>query len=295
MKITPPISEALQRKIDYAIRLIKSTVKDATVELCYSGGKDSDVILQLAKESGVSFRPIYRNTTIDPPGTIAHCKRNGVEILHPKTTFFRLIEHNGWPTRRCRFCCRKMKEYKVLDMSIQGIRRCESVGRRVRYSEDDPVICRIYGSKKNHVNVILPILSWTDEDVETFIANRGIQCHPLYYDADGRFHVERRLGCMGCPLHSDNGLADFRANPKLFREWCKRVKKWWDIHPHVKSRTKFHTFAGMVAHNIFYHSFGPWERKDLEDDGSETFKQTGHRDWLAVLETEIGCDLHDIF
>lgn len=37
------------------------------MELSYSGGKDSDVILELAKMSGIPFRPIYKKTTIDPP------------------------------------------------------------------------------------------------------------------------------------------------------------------------------------------------------------------------------------
>ena len=293
---TPPISEVLQRKIDYAVRLIKTAVGDQTVEVSYSGGKDSDVILQLAKEAGVNYRAIYKNTTIDPPGTLAHCRKNGVEILQPKITFFHLLARKGMPTRRCRFCCEKMKEYKVLDISIQGIRRSESTARAARYSEDDPVICRIYGrNKKNHVNVILPILSWTDEDVAAFIADRHIQCHPLYYDTEGNFHPERRLGCVGCPLQADQGLQDFRDNPKMFRAWCRAVKQWWDTHPHVASRTKYFTTTGMIAHNIFFRSYGKWQKADIEDDGSEVFARTGHRDWLNFLELEIGCNLKDIF
>lgn len=38
-------------------------------------------------------------------------------------SFFELIEKKGFPTRRARFCCEDLKEYKVLDNSIQGIRR----------------------------------------------------------------------------------------------------------------------------------------------------------------------------
>lgn len=29
--------------------------------------------------------------------------------------------------------------------------------------------------------VFLPILNWTNEDVEEFVTERGIECHPLYY------------------------------------------------------------------------------------------------------------------
>lgn len=195
------MTEQLQKKVEHAIQLIQiAAPKDKPIEVCYSGGKDSDVILELAKMAGVEYRAIYKNTTIDPPGTIKHCHDNDVEILRPKKSFLKLIEEKGMPTRRVRFCCEKLKEYKVLDNSIQGIRRSESVARAKRYNEEDPIICRIFGSKENHCNVCLPILSWTDEDVAEFIAERGIKCHPLYYDEHGTFHPERRLGCIGCPL-----------------------------------------------------------------------------------------------
>ena len=84
----------IQKKIDRAVAFIRSIApKDGTpVEVAYSGGKDSDVILELTKMAGIKYRAIYKNTTIDPPYTIKHCKDNGVEILRPKTSFFKLIE-----------------------------------------------------------------------------------------------------------------------------------------------------------------------------------------------------------
>lgn len=122
----------LQKKIDRAIRLIQSAAPTdgSPIEVAYSGGKDSDVILELAKMAGIPYMAIYKNTTIDPPGTIAHCKSKAVEIFAPKITFFELVQKNGCPTRRARFCCEVLKEYKVLDRQIQGIRRHESEARK---------------------------------------------------------------------------------------------------------------------------------------------------------------------
>lgn len=114
-----------ERKIDFAIKLLRSIPHDGPIELSYSGGKDSDVILRLARMAGIEFRAIYKNTTIDPPGTIEHCKDNGVEILNPKHTFLELVAKKGRPTRFARHCCTELKEYKVLDRAIQGIRREE--------------------------------------------------------------------------------------------------------------------------------------------------------------------------
>lgn len=278
------MTERLQKKVDRAIKLIRSAVGDDVVEVSYSGGKDSDVILELAKMAGVNYRAIYKNTTIDPPHTIAHCKEKGVEILRPKYTFFQLIEKNGFPTSRARFCCRFLKEYKVLDKAIHGIRRCESSARAKRYSVEDPVICRVYGSKKNHVNVVLPILDWTDEDVAEFVQERGIKCHPLYYDCGGQFHPERRLGCMGCPMSVKSALQDFHEKPNLVKAWIRAGLKWWDSHPNANSHKKFADIYEVFVHNYFYRSYEDF-------DNAVHGGMFGHTDCKEFLEKEFNIKL----
>lgn len=242
-----------ERKVERAIRLLQSTCGDDMVELCYSGGKDSDVILQLVKEAGINYRAIYKNTTIDPPGTIRHCVENDVEIMRPKESFLHLIERKGFPTRRARFCCERLKEYKILDKAIQGIRRSESTKRAKNYTE--PTMCRFYGSKKNHVEVILPILDWTDRDVEDFVSDRGIRLHPIYYDEDGRLNVKRRLGCMGCPLKSDNGLSDFKAHPRLVKAWLRAGRKWWNERPNTSCHRKYGSIYELFVSDVFFDSY----------------------------------------
>ena len=248
----------LQNKIDSAIKIIRWAQQnandnfDGVVEICYSGGKDSDVILQLAKEAGINYRAIYKNTTIDPPGTIKHAKEMGAEILQPKESFLKLIVRKGMPTRRARFCCEVLKEYKVLDVAVQGIRRCESTARAERYKE--PQICRVYNAKSK-VKVYLPILDWTDQDVEEFIKDRGIKCAPVYYDEQGNFHVERRLGCLGCPMQSDNGLADFKKYPKLAAAAAAAAEHYMIMNPQSSCRRKFRNGYELFVHNIFFDTY----------------------------------------
>ena len=190
------IAPQLQKKIDGAIRLLQSVGKgyDGEIEVAYSGGKDSDVILQLAKEAGIRFRAIYRNTTIDPPGTIKHVRDMGAEVRQPEKPFFALIAKYGLPNRFNRFCCKYLKEYKVLDKCVMGVRKAESVRRKARYSE--PTECRWYGAKKeeNHVEAIYPILDWTDDDVREFILDRKITLAPIYYDGGGKLTLRKDWG-----------------------------------------------------------------------------------------------------
>lgn len=181
------ITEDLQKKIDRAIRLLRGVQNgyDGEIEVAYSGGKDSDVILQLAKEAGIRYRAIYRNTTIDPPGTIAHVELLGAEIRRPQESFFQLVAKKGFPNRFSRFCCEKLKEYKVMDKCIMGVRKSESSKRNERYNE--PTECRWYGRKTeaNHVEAIYPILDWTDDDVLAFVEDRQLMLAPVYYTNRG--------------------------------------------------------------------------------------------------------------
>lgn len=253
----------LDKKINHAIKLLQVFAKDKVVEVSYSGGKDSDVILELAKMAGINYRAIYKNTTIDPPHTIAHCKSKGVEIAKPKEKFFDLVKRKGIPTMRARFCCEVMKEYKIMDDAVQGIRRSESTKRAKLYNE--PIICRTYGSKKNHVNVCLPILDWSDKDVERFIEERGIKCHPLYYDEQGNFHVERRLGCIGCPLRSDKGKADFSKRPKFLKRLIQCATIWWDKNPNNGSHRKYGNVYELVYHDLFCNTYGEFVNAKQRD------------------------------
>ena len=238
------MNEDLKKKVDRAIKLIQSAGQIAKehgqpIEICYSGGKDSDVILELTRMSGVEYQAIYKNTTIDPPGTIAHARAKGVEVMQPKKSFRELMEKSGMPNRWRRFCCSELKEYKVLDYAVVGVRRDESRERSERYKE--PEECRIYNKNKNiKSRLYYPLLDWTANDVAQFLTERGVKCHSLYYDEQGNFHPERRLGCMCCPLLSrKKRIQSFKDHPMMVRFYIKAAKKFLESHPNSKIRKLF--------------------------------------------------------
>jgi len=255
------MTEFLNKKIERAIKLIKSASLNAKnhnciLEVAYSGGKDSDVILELAKMAGVEFRAIYKNTTIDPPKTIKHVREKGVEVLQPKKNFFNLIKENGLPSNIRRFCCRVLKEYKVLDYAIIGIRRVESRMRNERYKE--PEQCKVY-SKTQKVRQYYPILDWTDEDVAEFINARKIKCHPLYYDENGNFHVERRLGCIGCPMLDKKRIEQFKEHPNFIKAYARSLKIYRETHKDNKITSYYKDEYEQLVRDIFY-----WRKSQKE-------------------------------
>ena len=277
------MTEGLQKKVDRAIRLLQSIPQDGEIELSYSGGKDSDVILELAKMAGIPYRAIYKNTTIDPPGTIAHAREMGAEVIHPQKTFFQLISENGYPSRLSRWCCSVLKEYKVCDRAIQGIRRSESRKRAERYKE--PELCRVYSAKEK-VKQYLPILEWSDQDVEEFIKERNIKCHPLYYRG-GQFDVTQRLGCMGCPLVSrKKRIQFFKENPKILKAWIRAGQKRYtsEKYQNGKAKVKFKDAFEAMGYLLYC-------------DNMEDFKEKTHSmlfgdfDWKEFLQKEFNIDM----
>lgn len=276
----------LQKKVDFAIKLLQSIPQDGDIELSYSGGKDSDVILELAKMAGIPYRAIYKNTTIDPKGTIAHAREMGAEVVRPKKTFFQLISEKGFPSRFVRFCCSELKEYKICDRAIQGIRRSESRKRAENYKE--PEICRVYSTKEK-AKVYLPILEWSDEDVAEFIKERNIKCHPLYYRGGGQFDVTKRLGCMGCPIQSrKKRIQEFKDNPKLLKAWIKAGQRYYTSEKYQNGNSKYHFKDAFEAMGY-----------QLYCDNMDEFKEKTHGlfgdfDWKEFLQREFKIDMGDI-
>lgn len=117
---------------------------DMPLVVRYSGGKDSDVILQLAKESGVPFRVTHNLTTADPPdnvyyirGVFAALREEGIDavINYPKRSLWKIMRETlVIPSRLMRVCCSELKERKIPDAPyiVTGVRWAESVGRRAK-------------------------------------------------------------------------------------------------------------------------------------------------------------------
>lgn len=119
--------------------------------ICYSGGKDSDVILRLAMETlkPDEFEILHSITTVDSPITnryvneiFAELKDKGIKAEKsipvgrdgkPTNMWKLIVEKRMPPTRLARYCCQTLKEtYTPNRIAVLGVRADESTKRQGR-------------------------------------------------------------------------------------------------------------------------------------------------------------------
>ncbi len=204
-------------RIQIAIARLKTFEPKEGYYLAYSGGKDSDTILELAKMSGVKFDAHYNLTTVDPPELVRHImKKREVKIERPEMNMWQLIQKKGiLPTRRMRFCCDVLKERGGAGrFVITGIRAEESPKRAKRQMVH---VC--YKDKRK--KYLHPIIDWKNEDIWEFLKSNNIEYCKLYDEG------WKRLGCVMCPF--SNQKKEMKRWPKIAESYKRSIFKAWDL------------------------------------------------------------------
>lgn len=229
--------ERLKAASDMSLRLFEKPLV-----ITYSGGKDSDVLLHLARASGIPFEVLHSLTTADAPETVRHVydtfrrlEEKGVKCTVDKhvqpdgsrVTMWNLIQKKLMPpTRLMRYCCAVLKEGGGKDRFIAtGVRWAESTARKRRgglevltskpqnkliLSNDNDEDRRLFETcQLKGKRVVNPIIDWKDNEVLDYAAIEKIPMNPLYCEG---FH---RVGCVGCPIASKARTMEFARYPKI--------------------------------------------------------------------------------
>jgi len=205
-------------KEENAIKLIQKYEPLEGYFVAFSGGKDSVVMYDLVKKSGVLYRVFFMSTTIDPPEVLKFIRKEYPEViwLRPKKSMYKLIQDRGLPTRVSRYCCAELKEYAGNGETIvTGIRWEESNSRKCRdfYEKDDR-------KKKWYVN---PIINWEEWEVWDYIEKYKLPICELYDLGYGR------IGCVGCPMaYFKQRQRELNRYPRFVKMYKKAIRKRMD-------------------------------------------------------------------
>lgn len=210
----------------------------------YSGGKDSDVMLELFRRSGIPFEVHNSHTTADAPQTVRYIRKvfrelelQGVhcEIEMPmykgeRTSMWKLIPQKLMPpTRLVRYCCSILKETGCKNRYIAtGVRWDESearsdraefekVGKTKKEAEQFDTVMLMNDNTasrrmtelcmQKHKMIVNPIIDWTHTDIWNFINSEHIEACELYQMG------YNRVGCIGCPMAGKKRWKEFRDFP----------------------------------------------------------------------------------
>lgn len=258
--------------------LMSEQYYDAPLICTYSGGKDSDVMLELFKRSGVNFEVVNSHTTVDAPQTVYHIRKKFKEledlgikatIAYPvfkgkRTSMWELIEQKGAPTRIHRWCCAVFKEKSTPGRMITtGVRWEESTRRadrgeyesiektvkeRKSATYEDIILTNDNDAKRKIIDrcevkgavVANPIVDWKHRDIWEFIRSEKIKYNPLY---DMGYS---RVGCIGCPMSSySKRCKEFSDFPKYRDNYIKAFDRFINKKEKEGSISRYKTAQEM--------------------------------------------------
>jgi len=184
--------------------------------LAFSGGKDSVVLYELVRMSGVKFDAHYSLTTIDPPELVQFIRKNYPDVIweRPEKPMMSLVPIRGFPLRQNRWCCKEYKENggqgRIL---LTGIRAEENPRRAKRKQVE---IC--YKDKTKRF--LHPLMYWKEHEIWQLIKEHNLPYCKLYDEG------YKRIGCVLCPMATvANKQRDLKRFPIMAENWRKAFRK----------------------------------------------------------------------
>lgn len=268
VRVTKEVRELcpkLESKINQAIKLLRKAESLACAYnpegfyLSFSGGKDSQVVMHLAKMAHVKFIAHYCPTTVDHPEAIKFIRQHYPETVFDKVQqniYSLAIKKHTLPQNKLRWCCEEYKEHNGAgNVVLVGVRHQESVNRarrntveitNHRYSGDIDGLSDFHakmsqGQRKRHhsisiiddngervlgcINgresiVISPIIEWSELEVWVFLKKLlKLPVCSVYATSRGR------VGCLCCILSRTVEMkADLREFPHIKKNWIRVIK-----------------------------------------------------------------------
>jgi phosphoadenosine phosphosulfate reductase len=219
--------------IERSVELMREFEPPEGYVLAFSGGKDSQALLEVAHIAGVQFRAEYRATGIDPPELVRFIKQHYPEVvfLRPhRENWWQGLGRHGLPLRAVRWCCRSLKEEGGNGaVVLTGIRAEESARRAKRGA--------VTWCARQSKHLISPLFSWTEQQAWDFLVERG-KPHCSLYD-EGR----KRLGCVPCPFEGPLATQEsLRRWPRIFEATKRCARVYWDRQNRAGPHTRFANF-----------------------------------------------------
>ncbi len=234
-----------EKKLEYTRDLIKKAYREfgSKLSVSCSFGKDSLVVLALAREVYPDIPVLFANTGVEFPQTIRFknwlVKEWNLNLIEtrPVKPFWKIVNESGFPwPRKVKIgnkmvapgtprCCRLLKEVPLrnairehgIEATMIGLTYDESYQRKwaiIRKGDK-------YFPKKDGYWKIYPIAYWNASEVWRFIRENNLPINPAYEKVD-------RVGCLPCTAHIGWEEQIARVNPALYRLIMWKMREFGD-------------------------------------------------------------------
>jgi len=266
----------LERKVKHALGILEKFKRWHYKYVCFSGGKDSLVCLDLcAKVWKDDFKVIYVEIT---GNTHPECTKYayrivdeyGLEMVHLKhdEDFFEVLEKYGYPSvfwTGSRWCMNRFKDRPLakfvknndVTVVVSGIKQGDSPRRRSWISKAvfEGVVLKPRKGSWGRIQLI-PLYNWEKDDVWVYINEKGLPINPLYKKIGGAGN------CLICPvMKKSEFLAIKEKCPEFFCRWKKAHEKLRQDYAEGRLR-------GMKA---VFHRFNKWYELYCKNQTLEVF------------------------
>jgi len=230
-ELRSPFTRKLDRTKEI-IKLFTQIVPQKRFCVTCSFGKDSIVVLYLARQFVPNIQVVFNNTHVQHSETYKFKKRLSQEWnlnlieTHPykQMSFWKLADKFGLPQGRKTTdnCCDylKLKPTKIL-CKEKGIRQAFGGVTILESLHRSYWICErglAYYTRRDDLLKIHPIAYWTENEVWDFIHKNSIPYNPLY---DKGY---KRLGCATCTAYKNWKQQMSSLNPKMYEYLVRRYK-----------------------------------------------------------------------
>lgn len=205
--------------------------------VAFSGGKDSEVLLDLVRKAlpKKSFVVVFGDTGMEFPDTYKVVEEIKRSCTKDRVPFYTARSHfepcESWrlfgpPARVLRWCCSVHKSApqtielrkitgkdNYVGLDYVGVRKHESVARSVYEYEN-------FGKKQKGQFSFNAILEWTSAEIWLYIFIHGLPINGAYKKGNSR------AGCLFCPMGGNKGdFIQFASYPDEIQPYIDMIKE----------------------------------------------------------------------
>lgn len=303
----------LKRKERKCLFFLKKTFEDTDYldlpkAVSFSGGKDSTVVLNLARKVDNELDVIFLDTTLEFPETLEFVSKitkiwnlNLIKV-NPKHDFLKICEKLGPPSIFMKWCCKTQKftplnalinkRYQKDIIVVNGLRKAESPARAdLQKVQRNKLIPKQL--------LVFPILEWSSLDTWLYILWKKLPVNEAY-----RYGFDR-VGCWACPERSLRKLKwTEMTHPNLMKRLYKVLndyakyngfdEKWiytgkWRLRATKFTKTPICFTSRLCSqNNEFTYNI---QNSEVMDKINELLKVFGEKHELGLLTKIVNPDI----